>query len=361
MSGGEILIAFEEVERFCTECLSAVGAKKSHAEAVAKVLATADHRGHYSHGLNRLEMYVNDLKETKVNTAGEPKILKESVSTAYIDGNNCLGPVVGNFSMKIAIEKAKKTGIGWAVAKNSNHYGIAGWYSMLASEEGLIGLSLTNTSPLVYPTRSKQTAIGTNPISVAAPGKSKDDSMIIDMATSAVALGKLEMKRRSNLPIPLGWAADSEGRVTNDPNKAISGGLLPLGGTEETGGYKGFCLAVMVEIFCGILADSAYGGNIRNWKDRTKIANLGQCFAAIDPNAFAPGFPERITKFGSEIRGLPRENSDKPVLIPGDPERIHIKNCETIRGIPYVSVLIDSMNQLGSKLKVKGLTAMIPK
>ena len=125
-----IIIKPEEVERFCYDCLKSVGAKDSHAKALAEVLVAADHRGVFSHGLNRLEMYVQDLKESYISKVDEPKIIKESVSTAYIDGCNCLGPVVGNFAMKIAIDKNKKTGIGWTVAKNSNHYGISGWYTM---------------------------------------------------------------------------------------------------------------------------------------------------------------------------------------------------------------------------------------
>ena len=178
-------------------------------------------------------MYVNDLRNgITVSEPIEPTVIKESIAAAHVNGNNVLGPVVGNFCMDIAINKAKEAGVGWVSAKGSNHYGIAGWYAMRAAKQGLLGLSFCNTSPLVVPTRARKPTLGTNPISLAAPGVN-GDSFVLDMATSAVALGKIELAGVKEQKIPEGWAADRNGKVSNDPNKVLSGGgLFPLGGTE---------------------------------------------------------------------------------------------------------------------------------
>jgi LDH2 family malate/lactate/ureidoglycolate dehydrogenase len=192
-------------------------------------------------------MYINDLHKNACDGKILPKILKETPSTAWVDGQNGLGAVVGNFCMDLAIEKAKNVGVGWVVAKSnsnsllifgiieefysqiliigSNHYGIAGWYTIRAMNQGLIGLSMTNTSPLMCPTRSIEAGLGTNPISFSAPG-TREDSFTLDMATTAVAVGKIEMQKRKELPIPLGWAQDSNGRMTTDASTAFDAACL---------------------------------------------------------------------------------------------------------------------------------------
>lgn len=153
------LIAVEEARRFMIDGLTAAGAASQHAKDQADLLLEADLRGHFSHGMNRLEFYINDLLINATDGKGKPLILKEKGATAWVDGKNCLGAVVGNFSMKLAINKAKEFGVGWVIAKGSNHYGIASWYPMQAMKEGFIGISMTNTSPLVCPTRSKEVSV----------------------------------------------------------------------------------------------------------------------------------------------------------------------------------------------------------
>lgn len=219
-------------------------------------------------------MYVRDVKAGTTFSDREPLIVKDSPATALVDGNNLLGPVVGNFCMQLAMNKAKQVGIGMVVANRSNHYGIAGHYSMQALNEKLIGLSFTNTSPLIYPTRSNKRTFGTNPITFAAPGH-KNDSFVLDMATSTVAFGKVEINSRKGEAIPDTWGADVNGKVTTDPEKVMNGGgLLPLGGSEESSGYKGYGLNFMVEVLCGILSGSLYGPHIRTWQTSSGEANL---------------------------------------------------------------------------------------
>jgi len=296
-------VPVKEVRRFVIDSMVQVGTKRDHAVALADVLVAADYRGHYSHGLNRLEMYIQDTSTGICESNAEPEVISEKFATAFVDGKNSLGPVVGNFCMKLAIKKAKEFGVGWVAANNSNHYGIAGWYSMQAANEGLMGLSFTNTSPFLQPTRAKGSALGTNPITLAAPGLN-GDQFVLDMATTAVALGKLEIQQRKKEPIPEGWASDAEGRMTTDATAGMNGCLMPLGGAENTSGYKGYGLATLVEIFCGILAGSNYGPNIRNWLNTRTKANLGQCFIAVDPGCFAPGFESRLSDLMSHFRHM---------------------------------------------------------
>ncbi|GFG29274.1 hypothetical protein Cfor_07951 [Coptotermes formosanus] len=280
-----MVVPVEELTRFIKEAMVAVGTVQEHAEQMADVLVAADCRGHYSHGLNRLEMYVTDVESKTTDANAKPVVLKESPATAWVDGNNGLGPVVGSFCMQLAITKAKSVGVGWVAAKRSNHYGIAGWYARTALEHGLLGMSFTNTSPLMGPTRATKAALGTNPLSLAAPGKS-GDSFVLDMATTAVAVGKIEVQRRKGEPITEGWAQDAQGQSTTDADLAFKTKcLMPLGGPEITSGYKGYGLGLLVETFCGILSGKA------------------------DPF--------------------------KPVMVPGDPERNHMKLVDEEGGVPY--------------------------
>ncbi|KAF2357372.1 Malate/L-lactate dehydrogenase-like [Trinorchestia longiramus] len=343
--------------RFMKECMVAAGVEETKAAQHAEVLLAADLKGHFSHGLNRLEMYVNDVQTHICNGNADPVIEKETVSTALVDGKNGLGTVVGNFCMDLAISKAKQTGIGWVCARGSNHYGIAGWYSTRASDQGLIGMSFTNTSPLVAPTRAKAPALGTNPLSVSAPA-APDDPFVLDMATCTVALGKLEVSRRKEEKIPEGWAQDKEGHVTTDPNKGIAGALMPLGGHENNSGYKGYGLAFMVEIFCGILSGGHYGPNVRRWMDTTREADLGQCFVTIDPSCFAPGFTDRMADLMNFCRGMESVEKDRSVLVAGDPERSHQAKVKTEGVISYHTNQITDSWRLAKVLQVTPLAGV---
>ncbi|ESO03740.1 hypothetical protein HELRODRAFT_191945 [Helobdella robusta] len=350
---GGICIANDEVKAFIERSMTAVGTRPAHATALAENLTMADYRGHFSHGLNRLEMYVKDIQSGITVSDKEPVILKESAATAHVDGSNLLGPIVGKFSMEIAIKKAKEAGVGFVSAKGSNHYGIAGFYSLMACEQGLLGMSFTNTSPLVLPTRGRKACLGTNPLSLAAPGKGVD-TFVLDMATSSVALGKIELNAVKKIKIPRGWGADGTGHVTEDPDLCIKeGGLLPLGGAEETSGYKGYGLAMLVEIFCGILSGGEFGPRIRKWKETNRVANLGQCYIAINPDNFAPGFTDRMQILMNLCRQSDLAEGEKEILIAGDPERKHINKCDRAGGITYHPNVIALLDVMADKLKIE--------
>ncbi|XP_042219100.1 uncharacterized oxidoreductase YjmC-like [Homarus americanus] len=344
--------AVDEVHRYMVDCMVAVGTPKPNATALADVLVAADNRGHFSHGLNRLEMYANDVKQKVCAGDALPTITKESVSTALVHGNNGLGPVVGNFCMDLAVKKAKETGIGWVCTRGSNHYGIAGWYAMRATKEGFLGMSFTNTSPLVAPTRAKKPALGTNPLALSAPAKN-GDNFVLDMATCVVAVGKIEIERRKENPIPEGWALDKDGQPTTNAAEGMQGALLPLGGSELHSGYKGYGLGMLVEIFCGILSGGQYGPNVRRWMQTDQEADLGQCFVAIDPSFFAPGFEDRMSDLMDHCRGMESADPNKPVLAAGDPERSHMEKVKTEGGITYHINQITDLWRLAKVLGVK--------
>ncbi|CAD6192572.1 unnamed protein product [Caenorhabditis auriculariae] len=192
MSDAEKVVPRDEIHKFMVTCMTKAGASELHARQLADVLVEGDVRGHYSHGLNRLDMYVRDVTHKTCKGDGEPVVLKERAATAWVDGNNLLGPVVGNFCMNLAVEKAKEAGVGWVVAKGSNHYGIAGWYALQAMKSGMLGMSMTNTSPISFPTRSAVPALGTNPLSLGAPAAG-NESFVLDMATTTVAVGKASL------------------------------------------------------------------------------------------------------------------------------------------------------------------------
>jgi len=356
----KVIVPVENLRKFTQSVIVKAGAKESHAEALAELIVSADHRGHFSHGLNRLDYYVDDIFKKINELEKEPEIVKQSESTALVNGNNCLGPVVGKMCIDLAIEKAKATGIGWVCAHGSNHFGIAGWYSIRAMEQGMIGMAYCNSSPNMVHPRGKQRLLGTNPISVAAKGENSD-KFVLDMATTAVAQGKVELKKRLDMEAPAGWGVDRDGKLTTDTSEILyKGGLCPLGGAEETSGYKGFGLGMMVELFCGILSGSKFGTQVRTWTDAgfSSAADLGQCFVAINPDFFAPGFQGRLSDLINQVKKSEPSEGHSELLTPGDPETTHIELCCQLGGIPYHRKQVDFADFVAEKYGVDKLVTL---
>lgn len=348
------VISLSEVRRFMAECMQKIGTPIPQSEALASVLSEADYRGTFSHGMNRLEMYMEDIIQKVCDPCAEPVIITERQGTALVDGRNGIGAYVSRYCMDLAICKAKKAGIGLVTCRGSNHFGIGAMYPLQAVREGLIGMSFTNTSPVMSPTRSNQSALGTNPLAAAAPGE-KGDTFLLDVATTTVSLGKIEMEKRKGNPIKIGWAQGPDGKPTTDADVAIKQGcLMPLGGVDA--GYKGYGLAFLVEILSGILSGACYGPNVRKWTNRVAPANLGQCFIAIDLCGFEPGFEERLSDLMKTIRNLQPTDPELPVLVPGDLEKLHMATIDKQGGIRYVQAQLDACKKLAAKHKVKEMT-----
>ncbi|XP_022116764.2 (2R)-3-sulfolactate dehydrogenase (NADP(+)) [Pieris rapae] len=349
-------VSIDEVLRFMEESLAAAGAPLAEAKAQADLLIHADLVGHFSHGLNRLELYINDMKNGICKPAARPVILKESAATAWVDGAHALGATVGNFCMDLAIQKAKESGVGWVSAKGCNHFGMAGYWALKAEREGLIGMAFTNSAPIMTPTRSKNSANGTNPIAMAAPA-GDGDSLVVDMATTAAAMGKVEIQMRKGEKIPEGWALGPDAKPTTDAELAfVSGRLMPLGGFEQTSGYKGYGLSVMVEQFCSGLSGSNPSHKVSGWSyTQTQPPNMGQCFVAIDPERFAPGFQGRVKDCLDHYRSLEPVDPALPVLAPGDKEKENESITRERGTIIYPQAQIESYNKLAVEIGVEPL------
>lgn len=332
------------------------GVPAADAGQAADVLARSDLRGIDSHGVARLHSYFDMLSLGRINSRPNIKIVRERASVATVDGDNGLGLVVGPKANEIAMEKAEKYGSGWVSVRHTNHFGIAGYYPLKALERDLIGWAMTNSTKLVAPLWGTERMLGTNPIAIAFPAY-KEPPIVIDMATSAVAYGKIEIALRKKTEIPRGWIADKEGRMTTDPRDMINGGAqLPLGSERELGGHKGYALAAMVDILCAVLSGANWGPFAPPFALRQEVParsvgkGIGHFFGAIeidgliDKNEFKKQIDEWIRVFRNT---KPAPGTNGP-LIPGDPER----EAEVIRGkegIPLLKVVVDDLLDISKK------------
>lgn len=351
---------YEHLHQFTIDVLKKIGCSDADAKVAADVLVSADLRGVDSHGVARLSGYVRLWEKGRINATPNIRITYETPSTAVVDGDGGLGLVVAPFAMQVAIEKAKLAGTGWVSVKNSNHYGIAGYHAMMALAHDMIGISLTNASPLVSPTFSKERLLGTNPIAVAIPA-AKQPPFVADMATTTAANGKLEILQRKNLEAPLGWVQDPQGLPTTDANGVKKGGaLLPLGGDKEHGSHKGYALGAIVDIFSAVLSGANYGPWVPPFvafldPDPNPVGEgLGHFFGAMRVDAFRPAeeFKGHMDNWIERFRNATPVDESRKVLIPGDPER-ELESIRKTEGIPLLQPVIDDLTQLGEKLGVR--------
>lgn len=344
---------------FTRDILIKIGCPEQEAQIAGDVLLSADLRGVDSHGVARLSGYVRLWEAGRINTRPSIKVVYETPSTAVVDGDGGLGLVVAPFAMQVAIEKAKVAGTGWVSVKNSNHYGIAGIHAMQALQHDMIGISLTNASPLVSPTFSAERLLGTNPIAVAIPAKNQPP-FVADMATTTAANGKLEILQRKGEEAPLGWIQDKNGQPTTNVNGVKEGGsLLPLGGDREHGSHKGYALGAIVDIFSAILSGANYGPWVPPFvaflqpHPNPVGEGLGHFFGAMRVDAFRPAeeFKENMDNWISRFRSSKVTLGQEKVLIPGDPER-ELEAERRKNGIPLVKVVEEDLRALGEKFGV---------
>jgi len=317
----------------------------------ARHLVLADERGVASHGVARLPFYVARFRRGLIDPDAPLTIERETMSTLALDAHNGFGMVQGPRAMAMVIDRAETSGLCLATLRHGNHFGIAGAYTMMAARRGMIGVAMTNASPLVAPLFGAEARLGTNPISVAVPtGPGPDDPpVVLDMSTSTVAWGKVEIARRSGTPVPLGWALDEDGDPTSDPHAARW--LTPLGGSPETGGHKGYGLGVMVDILCGPLAGAAWGTRVSGARGPDRAAGIGHTFMAWRVDAFrdpAEFYADLATSL-AELRETPVSPAypGKRVLIPGDPERDAERDARQ-RGIPVDAAVVAELRTLAS-------------
>lgn len=353
------LLPYSRLKNFANEIFIKMGCPKDQASLATEVLLSADLRGIDSHGLARLSGYVRLWEVNRINAAPKIRIVHESPSTAVVDGDQGLGLVIAPKAMEIAIEKAKICGTGWVAVKNSNHFGIAGYHAMKALQHDMIGMAMTNASPLVAPTFSVERLLGTNPICVAIPAGNQPP-FVADFATTTAANGKLEILQRKSQEAPEGWIQTKTGAPSTNPHELKDGGaLLPLGSDREHGSHKGFCLGAWVDIFSAVLSGANYGPWVPPFVSFLSPPadpvgdGIGHFFGAMRVDAFRPAdeFKLHMDKWISRFREAKTVEGQDHLIIPGDPERESEKE-RTQSGIPLNSKVVEDLQALSKKFDV---------
>ncbi|MEN8097622.1 MAG: Ldh family oxidoreductase [Chloroflexota bacterium] len=359
---GEIRVNADKLKAYAVRVFQKLNVPLSDAEMTADNLVAADLRGISSHGVARLRRYVKGIQDGVMLAQPDVNVVHQTPATALIDGGAGLGQPVSTRAMKLAIEKAKQVGAGFVSVRNSNHYGIAGYYSMMALEHDLIGISTTNAGVLVVPTFGRNAMLGTNPISVAAPA-GDEFPFVLDMATSTVPRGKLEVYNRMEKALPDGWATDELGEPTDDAARVLDnflnlagGGLLPLGGAGELmGGHKGYGLALLVDILSGVLPGAGYANNIYLKDDQGKPqpANVGHFFGALRVDGFRPvdEFKATMDDVIQRLRSTPKAQGQDRIYIHGEKEYLEAQDRE-LNGVILHPKVVDDLQAMSAEFDV---------
>ena len=315
---------YEKLEQLCNDAFKKFGFSAEEAKVISDVLLMSDRIGIESHGMQRMYRYYKSIQKSMIKVESKGKLVFETPVSAVLDAEDGMGQIVGNKAMDMAIEKAKKVGIGMVVVRNSNHYGIAGYYAKKACNQGLIGLSCTNTNAIMVPTYGRTAMLGTNPIAVAMPAEPYD--FFFDASTTVVTRGKLEVYNKKGEPLHDGWALDKDGNPSNDAADVLDniaakngGGIMPLGGsTEDTGSHKGYGWAMVCELFSSILSVGTTSNN-------TGVGGKGGIchgFMAIDPAIFgdAQAIKEHLSVYLAELRNSPKAEGQTRIYTHGEKE-----------------------------------------
>ncbi|SFE42875.1 Ldh family oxidoreductase [Thermoflexibacter ruber] len=359
------IFSYETLKNLSYQVFLKMGCPTEHAELAAEALVAADLRGIDSHGVARLSGYVRLWEAGRINARPHIQIVHETPSTATLDGDAGLGLVIASKAIEIAVEKARIAGTGWVAVRNSNHFGIAGYHTLKAVKNDMIGIAMTNASPLVAPTFAVERMLGTNPIAVAIPALHQPP-FVADFATTTAANGKLEILQRKNQEAPLGWIQDKKGQPSSNPHELKHGGaLLPLGSDREHGSHKGYCLGAIVDIFSAVFSGANYGPWAPPFVSFLPLPSdpvglgLGHFLGAMRIDAFRPAeeFKANMDKWINRFRATkPADGYDK-VLIPGDPER----EMETERlenGIPVVESVVTDLRDLAERMGIEKIVTI---
>ncbi len=351
--------SYQQLFAFTKNIFLAIGCSEANAAMATKVLLSADLRGVDSHGIARLVGYVRLWEAKRVNANPNISIVHETPSTAVVDGDKGLGLVVAPFAMQVAIDKARNVGTGWVSVKNSNHFGIAGYHAMMALDNDMIGIAMTNASALVAPTFSTERLLGTNPIAVAIPA-GEEQPFVADFATTTAANGKLEILQRKNKDTPDGWVQTKEGAASNNANELKQGGaLLPLGGDKEHGSHKGYMLGSIVDIFSAVLSGANYGPWVPPFPAYVPMPEnmpgegIGHFFGAMRIDAFRPAadFKSNMDQWIRRFSTAATTPGHSKVIIPGEPER-EMEKERMQNGIELFPSVVDDLKKLGATFSI---------
>lgn len=353
------MFSYNYLLKFTSDVLEKMGFSKEHALESAKVFIAAELRGHSTHGVIRIGDYYKLWKAGRINVAPNVRIIHETPSTAVIDGDSTLGMIPARLAMETAIKKAAAVGTGWVAVKNSCNFGIAGYYAMMALEHDMIGLTMTNASPLVAPTFSAEGMLGTNPIAVAIPALYQP-AFVADFATTPVNRGKFTIAAKKGEKMKIGFAQDKDGNPSDDPTILEKGGsMLPLGGDREHGSHKGYCLGAIVDIFSSVLSGANFGPFVPPMVSYLPLLEksvgdgLGHFFGAMRVDAFRPAedFKHSMDEWITTFRNAKPAAGQQKVLIPGDLEREN-ETRTMASGITLIPQVIEELKAIGQSLSL---------
>ncbi len=336
-----VVVGAEELLAFCRETFLRAGLDQPGADIVAQSLVEADLRGIFTHGVARLWLYERRIRAGLIKPSPAMRLTRTGPATAILHGGHGAGQVVGTRAMTEAIALARETGVGCVAATESNHFGIAAYFSMQALSHDMIGVAVSHSDSLVAPYGAAKAFLGTNPISVAIP-TGEEEPVVLDMATSVSSMGKVTSAQAMGEPIPLGWAIDGAGNPTTDPAQALEGSLLPIGT------YKGYGLSLVIEVFSALLAGSPFGPHIPVPFKIAEIQNLGHFFAAVDLRRFVDPamFKARMDQMIRELKALPRAPGFEEILVAGEPEARYRK-VRLRDGIPLTPEEVQVLRDYG--------------
>ena len=354
MAAQSIRYTYDQLNTFCMDAFIKFGFNKDEARIITDVLLLSDLYGIESHGMQRLVRYHKGIEKGLIKIDAKPEIVHETPVSAVIDAHDAMGQLVSHQAMELAIEKAKKTGMAIVSVRNSNHFGIAGYYAKMACDQGLMGMAMTNSEAIMVPTFARMAMIGSNPIAIALPAEPYP--FFFDASTSVVTRGKLEVYNKMSKPLPEGWALNKDGHPSSDAKDVLAnivakngGGIMPLGGsTEQLGSHKGYGYGMLCEIFCSIFSQGTPSSHVNVG------GKSGTChgFMAVDPNVFgdAASIKEHFSAYLQELRNAPKADGATRIYTHGEKEveayADRMKNGIDVN-INTVAEMVDMANFLG--------------
>ena len=353
--GNFVYIQEEKLNAFCQDAFEGFGFSPEEASIIKDVLMMSDMYGIQSHGMQRVVRYHKGIEKGLIDIKAKPEVVFETPVSAVVEGHDAMGQLVGHFAMELAIKKAKETGVGIVSARNSNHYGIAGYYANLALKEGLIGFSCTNSEAIMVPTFARKAMLGSNPIAFAMPAEPYN--FFFDASTTVVTRGKLEMYNKLGKELPNGWALNKDGKASQNASEVlgnisdhVGGGIMPLGGnTEQLGSHKGYGYGMLCEIFASIFSQ----GGTSNKCMTGGRSNICHGFMAINPAIF--GNPEEVKKhfstFLQELREAPKAEGAERIYTHGEKEAEAIEVCRK-EGVPVIDKTVAELFDVCELLKL---------
>ncbi|KAF2274752.1 malate/L-lactate dehydrogenase-like protein [Westerdykella ornata] len=348
-----LLVPPSTAHRFAVDLLTHNGVASTDAAIIASALVEADLRGHDTHGIQRLPSYIARIRHGVLDPHASPTLKQITPVVALVDGHNGFGFLAAHMGMDAAIRMAQgEMGIGLVAVKHSNHFGMSAWVVQQALDAGMASLVFTNSSPALPPYGGREKLLGVSPIAAGAPGGPGRRPYIIDMAPSVAARGKVYKALRRGEQIPKGWALDKHGRETQDPQAALEGVMLAMGGP------KGSALAIMMDVFSGVLTGSAFAGNVAGPYDPSRPGDVGHFLLAIRPDLFLSRqeFAARMQYLYERVTGAERAEGVDRIYFPGEVELV-TRERRMREGIPVVQAELDALNEEAKRVGVDLLTA----